>query len=139
MSAPKIVVGRRGYMYCKTCGNLLNDTDFICGVCGTRVYEYSENKPVVSPAESIPTTVAEAPSPTQIAFTDVASSAAAFEKTSAPAVHERSDEPPQVSKFDFEWDNSAFPTNETKKTEKVEFIWNEEDAKAKDEDRKSVV
>jgi hypothetical protein len=127
-------------MYCKVCGNLLEESDLICKVCGADIEE-QRGRTIEDAvlADVLPTEDSETYPEMSASDEDRADEEpAAFvpepEEELAASVPEPAEEPaafipepplrPRPSAGEFQWNIHQFPSAKTRKTEDVNFDWN---------------
>ncbi|MDR1136545.1 MAG: hypothetical protein LBL49_10320 [Clostridiales Family XIII bacterium] len=110
-------------MYCVICGNLLEDTDLVCKVCGADLEEQrrsDSDETVASVDGGVQGGVTAPPEEADGKAEEKGDSES--EKSGAEDVSAKTEE--DVSEF--QWNVHVFPKNETRKTEDIDFNWKEE-------------
>ncbi|MDR0357829.1 MAG: hypothetical protein LBH63_05635 [Clostridiales Family XIII bacterium] len=142
-------------MYCKTCGNLLDDNDTVCGVCGTAATlqqdkpdearpasddaswpwhasgaantEIERIAPIIDSQTENASPFANTKSEYEQEAEEYARSVANEETVATPNITEPPSEERRdlFKKPDFSWDTDIFSTDKQRKTEDIDFKWGE--------------
>lgn len=110
-------------MYCKMCGNLLDDTDLVCKVCG---FELDESK-VKQEHAGIALTLEKVEEVTSNPSDHEHDATQSQSKEPEEQKNEQSEEPSGSDK-EFSWNIYEFP--KPKKTDTIDFEWGEDPYKA---------
>ncbi|MDR2157302.1 MAG: hypothetical protein LBO81_05940 [Clostridiales Family XIII bacterium] len=119
-------------MHCKTCGNLLNDKDTVCGVCGAAVIQQEFPEDESSGLSAAGTEAgasawpwsASAPEKGTVSENDAEASVVAG---AGDVGSDGAEYAPLSGKFDFNWDSEAFQPRERRRSEPIDFKWNRDD------------